>query len=89
MASTRMLNPFCDCFQRSNLRGVRSAEIKLTQRLEAIKPLGVAVQNSVLVVVGKMLVFNDLRNFTFAVIVIHFVGKIAGEHEGLVSDRFD
>jgi hypothetical protein len=47
------------------------------------------MQNSVLVVVGKMLVVNDLRNFTFAVVVIHFVGKIAGEHEGLVSDRFD
>ena len=47
------------------------------------------MQYSVLVVVGKMLVFNDLRNFTLAVVVIHFVGKIAGEHEGLVSDRRD
>jgi hypothetical protein len=43
----------------------------------------------VLVVVGKMLVLNDLRNFTFAILVIYFVRTIAGEHEGFVLDRFD
>ena len=47
------------------------------------------MQNRVHVLVGKVLVLNDLCNFTFAVVVIHFVGKIAGEHKGLVANRFD
>jgi len=50
------------------------------QLTEVIKPLGVAVQNRVLVLVGKVLVLNDLCNFTFAIVVIYFVRKIRGTY---------
>lgn len=47
------------------------------------------MQHGVLVVVGKMLVLDDLVDFVFAVVVIDLMGKIAREHEGLVTDGFD
>ena len=38
------------------------------------------MQNRVLVLVGKVLVLNDLCNFTFAIVVIYFVRKIRGTY---------
>ena len=62
---------------------------RLAQRLQAVKPLGIAMQHRVLVIVGEMLILDDLFDFMLAIFVIDLVRKVAGEHEGLVAHRFD
>ena len=47
------------------------------------------MQHRMLIVVGEMLVLDDFFDFMLAVFVIHFMGKVAGEHEWLIADRFD
>lgn len=43
------------------------------------------MQHSVLVLIREMLVPGDLLDLMLAVLVIHFVGKITGEHKRLIS----
>lgn len=59
------------------------------ERVQAVEALGVSVQHRVLVFVCEMFVFDDLLDLVFAVVVVDFVRKIAGEHKGLIADRFD
>ena len=47
------------------------------------------MQHSVLVLIREMLVLDDLLDLMLAVVVIHFMGKVAGEHKRLVADSFN
>ena len=42
-----------------------------------------------LVLIREMLILGDLLDLVLAVIVIHFMGKVAGEHKRLVADSFN
>ena len=42
-----------------------------------------------LVLIREMLILGDLLDLVLAVIVIHFMGKVAGEHKWLVADSFN
>jgi hypothetical protein len=47
------------------------------------------VQHGVLVILGEISVFDDLLDLAFAVIVLDFVRKIAGEHKGVIAGAGD
>ena len=47
------------------------------------------MEHSVLVLIREMLVLDDLLDLMLAVVVIHFMGKVAGEHKRLVADSFN
>ena len=47
-----------------------------TERLQTVEALGVQVQHRVLVVVGEMLVVDDLFDLVLAVLVVNLVRKV-------------
>ena len=56
---------------------------------QTIESFGVAISHCAFVVVGKPLIMLELAQFIFASVVVHLVGKIGRENEGLVADHTD
>ena len=76
--------------QSTNRTGLtKIGGIYLAQWSQPIEPFGIAMQNRVLVGIAEMLVFDDLLDLMFAVLVVDFMRKIAGKHKRLVSHGCD